>query len=381
MKNIGITKPAEFCPYCQTKDFVKRGVRKNKLEIVQLYLCKNSECGKTFTAKEVKGKHFPLNIVIEALSYYNLGFNFQQTCSLVRQKFKVAPDVETLSRWTEEYKMLCRYERLRPYAVKMFRPKDTVETVTMAHRQIFRFRFHRAKIALMLEEFGNRYFGPLKEYLENVSSETPHQYFQQGERMSDIRSKFNKADMIVKAKNNYANRLAKFVLTAVRNNKDRHEQLQRFMIANDSCTVATEVPVYIRKEDIEYMENELGFKITEDGKIKIKGKKKLMNMPKLLTGHIDFVQVRNGSVHLLDYKPKAAKEKPIEQLTWYAMAMSRLTGLRLFEFKCGWFDEKDYFEFYPLHVVKKLKGKKKRKVYYRSGAVAEVPKKDIIKIV
>jgi len=371
----------ESCPHCQTKDFVKRGVRKNKLEIVQLYLCKNPECGKTFTAKEVKGKHFPLNIVIESLSYYNLGFNFQQTCSLVRQKFKVAPDVETLSRWTEEYKMLCRYERLRPYAVKMFRPKDTVETVTMAHRQIFRFRFHRAKIALMLEEFGNRYFGPLKEYLENVSSETPHQYFQQGERMSDIRSKFNKADMIVKVKNNYANRLAKFVLTAVRNNKDRHEQLQRFMIANDSCTVATEVPVYIRKEDIEYMENELGFKITEDGKIKIKGRKKLMKMPKLLTGHIDFVQVRNGSIHLLDYKPKASKEKPIEQLTWYAMAMSRLTGLRLFEFKCGWFDEKDYFEFYPLHVVKKLKGKKKRKVYYRSGAVAEVPKKDIIKIV
>jgi len=47
-------------------------------------------------------------------------------------------------------------------------------------------------------------------------------------------------------------------------------------------------------------------------------------------------------------------------LTIYALALSRLTGLRLFCFKCAWFDEDDYFEFYPLHVVYKKKGKGKR---------------------
>ena len=380
-RDIAESRAAEICPYCQSKNFVKRGVRKNRFGPVQLYLCKNEECGRSFTAQDVKGRKFPLNLVIECLNYYNLGFNFLQTCSLVRQKFKVAPDPQTLSGWVEEYKNLCRFERMRPWAVKMYKPEDMVETVTMAHRQIFRFRYHRAKMRLLLEEFGNRYFSSLKEYLDNVSSETPHQYFEQGERMSDIRSKFNKADMLVKTKNNYANRLASFVLQAVKNNKDRHEALQRFFIANDSCTVATEVPVYIRKEDIEHLENALGFEVSENGKIKIKGKAKPVAMPKLLTGHIDLVQVRNGSVHLLDFKPKADKEKPIEQLTWYAMALSRLTGLRLFEFKCGWFDEKNYYEFFPLHVVKKLKGKKKRKVHYRSGLVAEVPKSDTIKIV
>lgn len=46
-------------------------------------------------------------------------------------------------------------------------------------------------------------------------------------------------------------------------------------------------------------------------------------------------------MHIMDYKPNAAKECPIEQLTWYALALSRLTGLRLFEFTCAWFDEKD----------------------------------------
>jgi len=390
-KIIGQSRLAEACPYCQTKDFVKRGVRKNRYQIVQLYLCKNPECGRTFTAQEIKGRHFPLNLIIEGLNYYNLGFTLERVRNLIYQKFKVKPDTDTIFNWYQQYRPFCPFERMRSYALKMYKPEQMTEVVTMAHRQLYRFRYHRAKMRLLLEEYGNRYFGPLKEYLDNVSSETPHQYFQQGERMSEIRSKFDKADMVVRAKNNFANKLASFVLQAVRANKDRHEALQRFMLANDSCTVATEVPVYIRREDVEHMENVLNFKISrpdadvaggiEHSSILLKGSKKPVKFPRLLTGHIDFVQVRNGSVHLLDYKSGAAKERPIEQLTWYAMALSRLTGLRLFEFKCGWFDEKNYFEFYPLHVVKKLKSKKARKIRFKDGTIASVGKTNKLKII
>jgi ATP-dependent exoDNAse (exonuclease V) beta subunit len=264
----------------------------------------------------------------------------------------------------------------------MSTPKNTVEVVTMAHRQLYRFRYHRPKTSLMLDEFKNRGLAPLKDYLDNISAETPHQYFQDGERMSEIRSKFDKADMIVRSKTNYANRLADFVLQSVPDNKQRHEELQRFMIANDSCTVATEVPVYIRREDIEHMENVLKFKICDDGMIELKGDKNPRRLPKLLTGHIDFVQIRNGQVHLLDYKPNASKEKPIEQLTWYALALSRLTGLRIFNFVCAWFDEKDYYQFYPLHLVKKIADKKKkRRVHYKSGEVVVVPREDVLTVV
>src|SRR3989338_11114958 len=111
-----------------------------------------------------------------------MGLNMEETCKIIKKKFGVAPEPATLSDWMNEYKELCRYERLRPYAIKMCQPKDTVETVTMAHRQLYRFRYHRAKTILMLEEFKNRVFGPLKVYLDNVSSETPHQFFQDGER-------------------------------------------------------------------------------------------------------------------------------------------------------------------------------------------------------
>ncbi|MFY9462053.1 MAG: PD-(D/E)XK nuclease family protein [Candidatus Sungiibacteriota bacterium] len=395
--SIGTNRIAESCPYCFSKNFVKRGTRKNRHQIVQLYLCRNPECAKTFTAQDVKGKHFPLNVVIEGMSYYNLGYTFEETCAILRQKFGVNPEPATLSSWVDEYKELCRYERLRPYAVKMYKPKDTVEVVTMAHRQLYRFRYHRAKTALMLEEFGNRNLRRLKEYLDAVSSETPHQYFQDGERMSEVRSKFDTADMIVKSKTNFANRLAAFVLQAVSENKARHEAVQRFFLANDSVTVATEVPVYIRKEDIEHMENVLNFKILGEGGLIFKGDKEKdstgnrLNAKatsargRLLTGHIDLVQIRNGQVHILDYKPGAAKERPIEQLTWYALALSRLTGLRLFEFTCAWFDEKDYYQFFPLHVVKKLQPSKakrprKRIVRFRDGTAIEVPRKNVEKV-
>jgi len=166
--------------------------------------------------------------------------------------------------------------------------------------------------------------------------------------------------MIVRPKTNLANQLADFVLQSVKDRKARHEAIQKFMLYNDSVTVATEVPVYITDTDLLHLQTQLGFELGTDA------------LPRLITGHIDILQIRNGQVHILDYKPNAAKEKPIEQLTLYALALSRLTGLRMFEFKCAWFDEKDYFEFYPLHVVHKPKGRRRRKNVYTKDGVFSI---------
>lgn len=389
------------CPYCNGTDFVRRGKRKKKHEVVQLFKCNNPECQKTFTDSTVKGRRYPIKVIIDAISYYNLGFTREKVCSIIHQLHKkVRPEPETISRWADEYAKLCAYNKMRSYGLKMYGPMDVLDVVTMAHHQLYRFRYHKAKIRLMLEDYKNRNFWPLKEYLDAISTETPHQLFKTGERISDVRSMFSTADMVVTSKTNYANRLAEFALKGVSKNKDRHEGVQKFMIANDSVTVATEVPVYIRREDIEYMQNALNFQIVGEEGVTFrkrsareeKGKKSGAagtkttsapgrEIPEILTGHIDLVQVRNGVIYLLDYKPKAKKEKPIEQLTWYALALSRLTGLKLYEFKCAWFDETDYFEFYPLHVVKKIQSKKKRNVQFRSGVKVEIPQEDIIKII
>lgn len=109
------------------------------------------------------------------------------------------------------------------------------------------------------------------------------------------------------------------------------------MLINDSVTVAVEIPVFLTEADLEYYRSrrfDLSFECS------------------VVTGHIDVLQIRNGHIHILDYKPEAQKETHAHvQLTIYALALARRTGLPLKFFKCGWFDEKDYFEFFPLQGV------------------------------
>lgn len=353
------------CPYCLSINFVRRGTRQKKLETVQLYLCK--DCGKTFTPHLTKGKHYPLPTILDALAIYNLGYSLEQTCRIVNRRatkpgsprpseLAMTLQASTLANWLTEFKDKMPFDRMRAFALKKYAPKDMVIAMTLAHQQLYRFRFHRAKADLMIqEEYQHRKFTPVKEFLEMIPSECPHQYFETEVRASETPLTFSKTQMIVRAKQNYATRMAAFVLQSVKDRTARHEAIQKFFLACDSVTIATEVPVYITQDDLLHMQTQLGFEIIGD-------------LPKLITGHIDILQIRNGQVHILDFKPKAEKEKPIEQLTLYAMALSRLTGLRLFEFKCAWFDEKDYFEFFPLHVLHKTKGAaRRRKIATKEG--------------
>lgn len=266
---------------------------------------------------------------------------------------------------------------MREFAMKKYPPEEMVVQATLAHQQLFRYRFHQAKCRLIMEEdFKHHRFGPLQEFLAMVPGECPHQYFQQGLRASEAPLTFSKTQMIVRAKQNYANQLAQFVLQSVKERKNRHEALQKFMLYNDSVTVATEVPVYLTRDDLEHLKTQLGFEIynrhTSEESRRIGGPPSEVSfgeLPRLITGHIDILQIRNGQIHILDYKPKAEKDRPIEQLTLYAMALSRLTGLRMFDFKCAWFDENDYFEFYPLHVIHKPKRRRPRKKIRTSEGV------------
>ncbi|MFH1129109.1 MAG: PD-(D/E)XK nuclease family protein, partial [Patescibacteria group bacterium] len=356
-----------FCPYCEGSNFVKRGLRKKKSETIQLYLC--NTCMRTFTPGSVKGKHYSMATILDAISLYNLGYSLEQATGIANkimrgQKEQGNLQPSSLLNWLRQFGKLCTYDRMRSFGMKMYKPEDIISSATLAHRQLYRFRYHRAKVRLIIEEdFKHSGFWPLKEFLDLVPVECPHQYFQQGLRASEVPVVFSKTDMIVRSKQNYATKLAKFILESVKVPKERHDSLQRFLLANDSVTIATEVPVYLRKEDLEHMKTQLGFEMFHKESLKEAELRPIASddLPKLITGHIDFLQIRNGMVHILDYKPNAIKERPIEQLTLYALALSRLTGLRVYNFKCAWFDEKDYLEFYPLHVVyKRKKGRRKR---------------------
>jgi hypothetical protein len=55
---------------------------------------------------------------------------------------------------------------------------------------------------------------------------------------------------------------------------------------------------------------------------------------------------------LLDYKPKARDIDAVKQLVIYALAFASRARLPVKAFKCAWFDEKDFFEFFPLQAVR-----------------------------
>ena len=46
-------------------------------------------------------------------------------------------------------------------------------------------------------------------------------------------------------------------MQTAKTNVERLEAVQRFMLANDTVTVSTEVPVYIRKEDLAHMQTQI----------------------------------------------------------------------------------------------------------------------------
>jgi len=195
------------------------------------------------------------------------------------------------------------------------------------------------------KEEGDKRFAPLAEFLEHVPTDCPHELFS-GEGNSKARASqagnfANTTHAIVNIRENAATETAALIIPAVGNNKLRHETLQRFMLANDSVTLAVEIPIWLRESDIVAIDERWGISLAP----------KLPEEERVVTGHIDFIQVRNGAVHLLDYKPNATTNKPFAQLTIYALALSHMTGIAIFYFKCAWFNEHQYCEFFPRTIL------------------------------
>jgi len=336
------------CPYCKGK-LIKRGKRKKKFEEIQRYYCKN--CKKSLISPITKNRTYPLRIIIDSLSLYNKLYSFEEIPNIIYERYGIKISSKIIGLWIKQYKRYIPFIRMREFISKNYSKKEIIEESKLIHQQIYNFKYHRAKVELILnEEFKHLKFKPLQEFLELVIAECPHQLFQNPiKRSSEFKSAFSLEQVKITSKENSAVKIANFVIQTISNNKLRHEILQEFMLVNDSVTVAVEIPVIINNDDILHYKHQLNFKIPLT-----------LKPEEYITGHIDLIQIRNGLIYIMDFKPSAKKEKPIAQLMIYALALSRLTGLKLYNFKCAWFDDKNYYEFFPLHVVYKLN--KKRKV-------------------
>ena len=358
-QNSSNYKILTHCPYCNGS-IVKRGTRKKKHEQVQRYYCAN--CNKSFTSSITKHKTYPLKIIMDSLTLYNRLNPADKIPPLIKERYGIDVTSRTISGWLKEYEQYTPFLRMREFAIKKYDKKEFIEESKLFHQQVYNFKYHRAKLDLILnEEFRHYRFKPLQEFLELVIAECPHQIFQNTtKRASEFKNIFNLEQVKFVTRNNAAVKIANFVMQAVSNNKLRHEILQDFMLSNDTVTIAAETPLIMNSDDIRHYKHELNYNVPIE-----------LNDGEYITGHADFIQVRNGSIYLMDYKPSAEKEKPIDQLTLYALALSRLTGIRLYHMKCAWFDESNYYEFFPLHVVYKLKKNKRISKYQQKLKMAE----------
>ena len=298
-----------LCLHCNSTNTVKKGFRKNKLHTIQKFFCKS--CGKFFTLSPMKNKTYPPKIILDSISAYNIGHTLEKTSKIINKKYKVKLPVTTLNDWLDEFKPI--YRKIRKSIIKKYNPSSLIQKKTFHHhKQIFDFRLHKAKLDMYCK------FPSLKDYLENIEKNCPNDLFESNKRISEIKQ--DAGHIKVYKKYNYACKLADLALKITKNNKQRHNIIENFMLINDIATIATEIPVYV----------------------KIKNR--------IFTGHIDLIQIRFNKIYVLDFKPEAEKDNPIVQLYLYALGLSKITNIPLKNFRCAYFDDNNYFEFYPRYI-------------------------------
>src|ERR1700680_1943871 len=106
-------KQPEASPHCASRSLTRRGIRRKKLEIVQLWRC--ASCKRAFTPgpAALRNKTYPLRMILWALTDYDLGYTLEETAARLKKKSNrnVAPS--TITTWLEEYHQHCSYRRLR----------------------------------------------------------------------------------------------------------------------------------------------------------------------------------------------------------------------------------------------------------------------------
>src|SRR5712671_3330383 len=124
------------CPNCGGTALSRKGSRKKKFETVQRWQC--APCGRTFTPAppELRAKTYPLRVILDAVTLYNLGYTLAEASAKLATKsgYRVPPS--TLAAWIAEHRDLTAYSRLRERGKALFRPSQTIRTTKLYHRQV-----------------------------------------------------------------------------------------------------------------------------------------------------------------------------------------------------------------------------------------------------
>jgi transposase-like protein len=315
-----------ICPHCNTKQYIiLNGIRNTIRKQVQRYLCK--KCNKTFSNETLYRTSYPPEIIISAITHYNLGNTMKKTKAHINRKFKTKVPQPTIQSWLNRYSKIC------PFTITL-RKHFTLDRRTIIrskkfyHQQVYEFKYHTLKTNIAGKTFPKH-----KSYITSIYKIPffiPKTAFLSGPRCSNLRINLRPKNT---SKNNNAPLLAELAQTLAQTNHDRHQQVENTFLINDTATIAIEVPVHIKPEEITKQEqNHYGFNLNDP-----------------LSGHIDILQVRFNKIHILDYKPNAKRsdKATIEQVFLYTLALCKRTKIPLNKFICAYFNDREYFQFTP----------------------------------
>ncbi len=200
-----------------------------------------------------------------------------------------------------------------------------IKTTSLMHGSIpYHYRTHSGKVdALRASRFA-----ALGEHLKRLHTSCPTDPFESDPRASKQRFRHrNKLDKhlhhdrskwTLKGLEVYAEKL-----------KTPHSRVGCWMIENDPCTFAIEVPVWMEVREV-------GVPLTPQ------------DSGMWLSGHIDLLSLENGAVWIWDFKPHADREIwAVGQLTLYARMLTYQTGIPIANMMCGYFDSEECYTFAP----------------------------------
>src|SRR6516164_1296922 len=158
------------CPYSGSHAVSRKGVRKKKLEIVQLWRC--ASCKRTFTPgpAALRNKTYPIRLVLQALTLYDLGYSLNETAKRLKSKSGRTVSPSTIATWIGAHKEQTTFRRLRADAKMIYPPTQTICSIKLFHRQVYAFAYHRSKLTLLRRNPQHRRFEALATFLENIPS-------------------------------------------------------------------------------------------------------------------------------------------------------------------------------------------------------------------
>ena len=230
----------DFCPACDGRRIIKRGLRKNSFRHLQIYWCK--DCGGYFVSLVgLKGVKYPPRVIARTLCLYNLGHSQEAAARRIVSENRITVPRRTISHWISGYRSVTTFHRFRAAAILQF-GSSMLRERALEHQQTYQYKVHLAKLALTAGAIPADTAVKVKNYLFSVFEDFPDSLFQEDANldqqaapddrppqqlpaMRSSKSRFEMLPFALIEKQNLANDLAAFGLLLARSVLDTVPQV------------------------------------------------------------------------------------------------------------------------------------------------------------